>query len=111
MCSSAHVQLLNFKLSESPFTVQRHVQYMLQKPQPDWKSFAPFFHPARTPSPLNKLTFPTTEMTTSTNTGQFAGDVPLTGHNIQKHSINTALREGIPDNVVRLYVYGSIYAG
>ena len=55
------VRLLRLKLSELPFTVQHHVQYMLQKPQPDWKAFAPFFHPARTPSPLNKLTFPTTK--------------------------------------------------
>ena len=49
-------------------------------------------------------------MATSTNTGQFSGDVPLSGHNIQKHSINAALREGIPDDVVRLHVYESIYA-
>ena len=66
-------------------------------------------YPAYTSSPLNKLTSPATEVTTPTKTGQFAGDVPLSGHNIQKHSISAALREGIPDDVVRLHVYESIH--
>ena len=59
----------------------------------------PFPHP---PRKMNGTTG-------SQEAGQFAGDTPLTGHNIQGHSINVMLVRDMPAEVVRHYPYKNVY--